>query len=125
MITTPEQIDAVARVRLVIQSAVEDDARAWELTDTELAVIAASAINTMRPFIRAEVLEEAAKVAEGPVKRRSLVTGEVIYRGDDEHDYAVDGSSDYGAGHLAGRNDSKEADPAGVQKSHHRSPRRS
>ena len=46
------------------------------------------------------VLEEAAKVAEGPVKRRSLVTGEVIYRGDDEHDYAVDGSSDYGAGRI-------------------------
>jgi hypothetical protein len=48
----------------------------------------------------AVVLQEAAKVAEGPVKRRSLVTGEVIYRGDDEHDYAVDGSSDYGAGRI-------------------------
>ena len=65
MTTTPEQIEAVARMRLMIQSAVEDDARAWELTDTELAVIAEAAINTMRPVIRAEVLEEAAKVADG------------------------------------------------------------
>lgn len=60
MTITPEQIEAVARMRLMIQSAVEDDARAWELTDTELAVIAEAAINAMRPFIRAEVLEEAA-----------------------------------------------------------------
>jgi hypothetical protein len=60
MTTTPEQIEAVARMRLMIQSAVEDDARAWELTDTELAVIAEVAINAMRPFIRAEALEEAA-----------------------------------------------------------------
>jgi hypothetical protein len=57
---TPEQIEAVARMRLMIQSAVEDDARAWELTDTELAVIAEVAINTMRPLIRAEAREEAA-----------------------------------------------------------------
>lgn len=64
MTITPEQIEAVARMRLMIQSHVEDDARAWELTDTELAVIAESAINAMRPFIRAEVLEEAAKVAK-------------------------------------------------------------
>lgn len=64
MTTTPEQIEAVARMRLMIQSAVEDDARAWELTDDELAVIAEVAINAMRPFIRAEVLEEAAKVAK-------------------------------------------------------------
>lgn len=49
---------------------------------------------------RLDALEEAAKVAEGPVKHRSLVTGEVIYRGNDEHDYAVDGSSDYGAGRI-------------------------
>ncbi len=63
MTTTPEQIEAVARMRLMIQSHVEDDARAWELTDTELAVIAEAAINAMRPFIRAEALEEAAKVA--------------------------------------------------------------
>ena len=62
MTTTPEQIEAVARIRLVIQSAVEDDARAWELTDDELTVIAEAAINAMRPFIRAEVLEEAADV---------------------------------------------------------------
>jgi hypothetical protein len=60
MTTTPSQIEAVARMRLMIQSAVEDDARAWELTDTELAVIAEAAINAMRPFIRAEALEEAA-----------------------------------------------------------------
>lgn len=59
MTTTPEQIEAVARMRIMIQSVVEDDARAWELTDTELAVIAEAAINTMRPFIRAEALEEA------------------------------------------------------------------
>jgi hypothetical protein len=64
MTITPEQIEAVARMRLMIQSAVEDDARAWELTDDELAVIAEVAINAMRPFIRAEVLEEAAKVAK-------------------------------------------------------------
>jgi adenine-specific DNA glycosylase len=64
MTTTSEQIEAVARMRLMIQSAVEDDARAWELTDDELAVIAEVAINAMRPFIRAEVLEEAAKVAD-------------------------------------------------------------
>ena len=62
MTTTPEQIEAVARMRLMIQSAVEDDARAWELTDTELAVIAEVAINTMRPLIRAEALEEAEDV---------------------------------------------------------------
>ena len=62
MTTTPEQIEAVARMRLMIQSAVEHDARAWELTDTELAVIADAAINAMRPFIRAEALEEAAKI---------------------------------------------------------------
>ena len=64
MTTTPEQIEAVARMRLMIQSAVEDDARAWELTDTELAVIAEAAISAMRPFIRAEALEEAAREAE-------------------------------------------------------------
>jgi hypothetical protein len=68
MTTTPEQIEAVARMRLMIQSAVEDDARAWELTDTELSVIAEAAINTMRPFIRAEALEEAAKVVEEDMK---------------------------------------------------------
>lgn len=68
MTVTPEQIEAVARMRLMIQSAVEDDARAWELTDTELTVIAEAAINAMRPFIRAEALEEAAKrVAELPM----------------------------------------------------------
>jgi hypothetical protein len=60
MTTTPEQIEAVAQMRLMIQSAVEDDARAWELTDTELAAIAEAAIAFMRPFIRDEVLEEAA-----------------------------------------------------------------
>jgi hypothetical protein len=60
MTATPKQIEAVARMRLVIQSAVEDDARAWELTDTELSVIAEAAIDAMRPFIRAEALEEAA-----------------------------------------------------------------
>lgn len=64
MTVTPEQIEAVARMRLMIQSAVEDDARAWELTDAELAVIAEAAIDAMRPFIRAETLEEAAKVAK-------------------------------------------------------------
>ena len=62
MTTTPEQIEAVARMRLMIQSAVEDDARAWELTDTELAVIAEAAISAMRPLIRAEALEEAEDV---------------------------------------------------------------
>ncbi len=71
----------------------------WDETNQE-PYFADAAIAEMRPAIRDEALEEAAKVAEGPVKRRSLVTGEVIYRGTDEHDYAVDGSSDYGAGRI-------------------------
>lgn len=76
MTATPEQIEVVARMRLMIQSAVEDDARAWELTDTELAVIAEVAINAMRPFIRAEALEEAAKVAGcAPYNKGGIVCG--------------------------------------------------
>jgi hypothetical protein len=112
MTTTPEQIEAVALAMsrvdwcgakfngefcLCDDPRLDDDVRSPECF---CRLQAPAAINAMRPFIRAEALEEAAKVAEGPVKRRSLVTGEVIYRGDDEHDYAVDGSSDYGAGRI-------------------------
>ena len=73
-------------MRLMIQSHVEDDARAWELTDDELAVIAEVAINAMRPLIRAEALEEAARICdEADVKEREFFVGadnaidEVIY----------------------------------------------
>jgi len=108
MTTTPEQIESVAKRLLqhflFLYLDKNHDPYEWEnlpqVAQDRLREIANDSINAMRPFIRDEVLEEAAKVAEGPVKRRSLVTGEVIYRGDDEHDYAVDGSSDYGAGRI-------------------------
>jgi hypothetical protein len=69
MTTTPEQIEAVARAmwmadvepydpadRIPFEEAPET-ARAYCLAE------AIAAINAMRPFIRAEALEEAAKVA--------------------------------------------------------------
>jgi hypothetical protein len=68
MTTTPEQIEAVARA----MSDTEWGEGYWnELTSParrEYKRQAASAIDTMRPFIRAEALEEAAKrVAELPM----------------------------------------------------------
>jgi len=81
--TTPEQIEAVARMRLMIQSAVEDDARAWELTDTELAVIAEAAISAMRPFIRAEALEEARGALAAEDERHAQVIIEALMEKND------------------------------------------
>lgn len=54
MTTTPEQIEAVAR-------AIANDDDWWE----DYTLYAERAIFAMRPFIRAEVLEEAAKAALG------------------------------------------------------------
>jgi hypothetical protein len=51
MTTTPEQIEAVAR-------AIANDDDWWE----DYTLYAERAIAAMRPFIRAEVLEEAADV---------------------------------------------------------------
>jgi hypothetical protein len=57
MTTTPEQIEAVAR-------AIANDDDWWE----DYTLYAERAISAMRPFIRAEVLEEAAKrVAKLPM----------------------------------------------------------
>jgi hypothetical protein len=52
----PALAEAVAQTRRMIQSLVEEDCRAWELTDAELAVV----VEAARPAIRREVLEEAA-----------------------------------------------------------------
>jgi hypothetical protein len=51
--TTPEQIEAVAR-------AIANDDDWWE----DYTLYAERAINAMRPFIRDEALEEAAREAE-------------------------------------------------------------
>jgi hypothetical protein len=65
MTTTPEQIEAVARAMWLSQY----PSLTWELdanstAKIEFRVLALAAINTMRPFIRAEALEEAAKMCE-------------------------------------------------------------
>jgi hypothetical protein len=44
----------------MIQSLVEEDCRAWELTDAELAVVVEAALDAARPAIRNAALEEAA-----------------------------------------------------------------
>jgi hypothetical protein len=87
MTTTPEQIEAVARAmwmadvepydpadRIPFEEAPET-ARAYCLAE------ALAAINTMRPFLRDEVLEEAAKVADG-YHRTKEVTRDLM---DDGH----------------------------------------
>jgi hypothetical protein len=53
MTTTPEQIEAVAR-------AIANDDDWWE----DYTLYAERAISAMRPFIRSEALEEAAKMCE-------------------------------------------------------------
>jgi hypothetical protein len=64
MTTTPEQVEAVARAMWLSQY----PSLTWELdanstAKIEFRVLASAAISAMRPFIRAEALEEAAKVA--------------------------------------------------------------
>lgn len=57
--------ERVARaIGLALQTVVEEDCRARELTDEELAEVAAAALAAARPVIRAQALEEAAKVAD-------------------------------------------------------------
>ena len=72
MTTTPEQIEAVARAMCEamgmdpneVQTSGETEWPLW----VEFQKVAIAAVNAMRPFIRAEVLEEAAKrVAELPM----------------------------------------------------------
>jgi hypothetical protein len=65
MTTTPEQIEAVARAMCDHEcgEGCWDDLMPHERQEYKRQV--ASAIAAMRPFIRAEVLEEAAKVADG------------------------------------------------------------
>ena len=58
MTTTPEQIEAVAR-------AIANDDDWWE----DYTLYAERAINAMRLFIRAEALEEAAKLIEDHTPR--------------------------------------------------------
>jgi len=94
MTTTPEQIEAVARA---ICSEKGDNWEARNFNETGDGTkpeenreayrhIALVAINAMRPFIRAEVLEEAARICdEADVKEREFFVGadnaidEVIY----------------------------------------------
>jgi hypothetical protein len=67
MTTTPEQIEAVARAMCEamgmdpneVQTSGETEWPLW----VEFQKVAIAAINAMRPLIRAEALEEAAKVA--------------------------------------------------------------
>jgi len=68
MTTTPEQIEAVARAayerwRTTRPNAPLFDSLCADAMESEL-VSARAAINAMRPFIRAEALEEAVKVAD-------------------------------------------------------------
>jgi capsule polysaccharide modification protein KpsS len=69
MTTTPEQIEAVAR-------AMKDAAVVWLYENPTMRpenipyeMLALVAINTMRPFIRAEALEKAAKLIEDHTPR--------------------------------------------------------
>ncbi len=61
MTTTPEQIEAVARI-IAYETGYTWGSSALDHDALREAAIAA--INAMRPFIRTEVLEEAAKVAD-------------------------------------------------------------
>ena len=63
MTITPEQIEAVARAMCDTEWGEGYWDEVMPYARREYKRQAASAINAMRPFIRAEVLEEAAKVA--------------------------------------------------------------
>lgn len=80
MTTTPEQIEAVARAayerwRITRPNAPLFESLCADAMESELAS-AIDAISAMRPFIRAEALEEAADVAEcAPYRRGGIVCG--------------------------------------------------
>lgn len=65
MTTTPEQIEAVARaIYSTLEGPIADQNFGRQKRQWEMAIVLAdAAINAMRPLIRAEALEEAAKVA--------------------------------------------------------------
>lgn len=86
MTTTPEQIEAVARAMCDTEWGEGYWDEVMPYARREYKRQAASAINAMRPFIRAEVLEEAARICdEADVKEREFFVGadnaidEVIY----------------------------------------------
>lgn len=88
--------ERVARaIEATIRHAVEPDVRANQMTPDELAMLADAAL--------AIALEEAARVAEGPVYRTSG-TGDVAIRGTDAGNWSVPQplsgfkGSDYGTG---------------------------
>jgi len=69
MTTTPEQIEAVVQAMRKAWDGASDDTPVTTL-------LAESAINAMRPFIRAEALKEAARVAGcAPYNKGGIVCG--------------------------------------------------
>jgi hypothetical protein len=74
MTTTPEQIEAVARI-IAYETGYTWGSSALDHDALREAAIAA--IDAMRPFIRAEALEEAADVAE---ERVAYSTGQAVIR---------------------------------------------
>ena len=87
----------VEKVAVAIRAEVR---RMLENPPCEYEALATAAID----LIRAEVLEEAARVAEGPAYRTSGTTGEVSIRGNDAGNWSVPmplsgfKGSDYGTG---------------------------
>lgn len=76
----------------------------WETLKPTLREIQMEECDPYIALVRAEVLEEAARVAEGPVYRTSGTTGEVSLRGSDNGNWSVPmpisgfKGSDYGKG---------------------------
>ena len=103
---TDEQLrEAVARAISDVRGPLYDGIT-LEAEKDRFRAQADAAIALMRPVIRAAALEEAARVAEGPVYRTSG-TGEVALRGTDNGNWSVPmptsgfRGSDYGTGRYA------------------------